>query len=116
MDKGLRYNIEHIGDTFIDVIIKASDAARTSAKGIVLTYDLNDLKRKRREIVRGIGERLVQLRKDAPGLNIAADEEMTRLLSEFDRTEKEIEAAERELKERLYPRKSETDQIKNTGY
>ena len=115
MGKGLRYNIEHIGDTFVGGIMKASDAAKTSARGIVLTYDLNDLKKKRQGIVHKIGERLVQLRNDNPDLNIAEDEEMPNLLSESDRIKKEIEAAEKELEERLYPCKQESDQRENTG-
>ncbi len=118
MGKGLRYNIEHVGDVFVDAILKASGAAKASARGIVLTYDLNDLKRKRRNLLCRIGERFTQLRKEGAGLDIASiasDGEMSRLLSEFDGIEGEIEAAERELEERLYPGCGETRRLESAG-
>ncbi len=44
MGQGLRYNIQHIGDVFVDNLERAFDCVKSSTRGITLTYDIHLLK------------------------------------------------------------------------
>jgi hypothetical protein len=57
----LRYNLQHIGDIFVDVVQKTADTAIQCSSSIFLTYDINMLSQKRKQVLRDIGERVTQL-------------------------------------------------------
>ncbi|HIJ19445.1 MAG TPA: hypothetical protein HPP58_00205 [Deltaproteobacteria bacterium] len=108
MEKDFRYKMRHIGDAFADQVEKLGHTAKGSVRGVVLTYNIDGLKKEKEKIVVRVGERMAAGRKDDPTFNISEDEIMTTLLSKLDQIEEKIEAFKRERKERLYPKKCET--------
>ncbi|MCG6552112.1 MAG: hypothetical protein L7F77_07275 [Candidatus Magnetominusculus sp. LBB02] len=106
MQTGFRYRMEHIGDFFVDMIDKVAESARCSAKGVILTYDIHFLKKKRRGLINELGARVAELRKTAPEPLIFSDQTLRGLLDTLDEAEKRYDelVAERQL--RLYPTSS----------
>ncbi|MBF0592173.1 MAG: hypothetical protein HQL02_08800 [Nitrospirae bacterium] len=103
MEKGLRYRISHMGDYMVDLIDKVSDAAKASAKGVILTYDIRDLRGKKKDILLRLGKRLTECRDLDQGAFVSRDEELTRLLEEFDDVQGKTEALLKDRNQRLYP-------------
>ena len=105
MGKDFKHKMRHIGDAFADQVENLGHAAKGSVRGIVLTYNIDGLKKEKEKIVAGIGERMAAARKEDQTFNISEDETMTTLLSELDQIEERIETFKSERKERLYPKK-----------
>ncbi|MBF0343192.1 MAG: hypothetical protein HQL06_03085 [Nitrospirae bacterium] len=103
MEKGLRYKILHMGDYMVDLIDKVSDAAKASAKGVILTYDIRDLRGKKNDILLRLGKRLTECRNLDHGVFVSRDEELTRLFEEFDDVAGRTEALLKDRNQRLYP-------------
>ena len=104
MGKGLRYNIQHMGDHFVDVLGKGFGAVQCSTKGISLTYDIHDLTKRRNKVCRLIGERIAEIRSVTPENELFGDERLREIFSKLDNIDKKIEASKREREDRLNPR------------
>jgi hypothetical protein len=63
MSEDIRYKMQHLGDIFVDALSSVVDSAQRLAKGVVLSYDIRDLKNKRRQCLGDIGQRIVQVKK-----------------------------------------------------
>ena len=63
MSEDVRYKMQHLGDIFVDALSAVVDSAQRLAKGVVLAYDIRDLKNKRRQCLSDIGQRIVQVKK-----------------------------------------------------
>ncbi|MBF0568264.1 MAG: hypothetical protein HQK95_05290 [Nitrospirae bacterium] len=103
METGFRYRMEHLGDLFVGMVDKVSEAARCSAKGVILTYDIHFLKKKRQGLVSILGARVAALRKTDPEQVVFADKDIRELLIDLDETEKRYEQCVAERQSRLYP-------------
>ncbi len=103
MERDLRYKMRHIGDAFVDKVENLGLSIKGRARGIVLTYNIDELKEKKEKIVNRIGKRMVAIRKKDPGLNVLKDEMMITLFSKLDKIEGQMEACIKERRERLYP-------------
>jgi len=101
MGEGLRYNIQHIGDIFVDNLEKAFDYAKSSTRGITLTHDIHQLERKKSKVLSEIGGRVAEARKTSPELDVFNDEKMMGLFSKLEGLEDSIEAHKKEREERL---------------
>ena len=101
MGEGIRYNIQHIGDLFVDHLEMAFDYAKSSTRGISLTYDIHDIEKKKRKLLRKIGERVAKVRSASPELAVFDDEKMMELFSRLGGLEDSIEAHKKEREERL---------------
>nr|AIM41325.1 putative magnetosome protein Mad10 [Candidatus Magnetobacterium casensis] len=95
-----------MGDYMADLIDKVSDAAKASAKGIVLTYDIRDLRGRKKDVLHKLGKRLTECRNIDGGAFVARDDELTRLLDEFDDIQNKAETFLKERTERLYPQEA----------
>ncbi|MES0338340.1 MAG: hypothetical protein SFH39_18500 [Candidatus Magnetobacterium sp. LHC-1] len=103
MENNLRYMMSHMGDYMVGLIDKVSSAAKASAKGVVLTYDIRDLRGRKKDVLHKIGKRLTECRNIDGGAFVARDDELTRLLDEFDDIKNKAETFLKERTERLYP-------------
>lgn len=103
MGEKFRYKMQHLGDIFADKLEGWGEALKTSTRGIVLTYDIHELQKKKRKIVRKIGERIAEVRKESPNLDVFKDEKMMELFSKLEKLEKRIKTLTKEREERLNP-------------
>lgn len=63
MSEDIRYKIQHMGDIFVDSLSSVVDYAQKLAKGVVISYDIRDLRNKKQECLSDIGQRIVQAKK-----------------------------------------------------
>jgi hypothetical protein len=90
MAADLRYNLQHVGDSFASAIEKTVDLAKNSARGIFLTYDINRLERSKRNLYRDIGARVAHLAGE--GLtDIKRDDRLTELFATLSAIEAAIQ-------------------------
>ncbi|HIJ81809.1 MAG TPA: hypothetical protein HPP76_08885 [Desulfuromonadales bacterium] len=93
MAEDLRYKIQHLGDTVAGALDKTVCLAKSSAKGIFLTYDINRLERSKRILLRDIGARVVHL--SGEGLtDVRRDDRLNELMNELTAIEKEIQTCQ----------------------
>ena len=105
MAADLRYNLQHVGDTFASAIEKTVDLAKNSARGIFLTYDINRLERTKRNLLREIGGRVAHLAGE--GLtDVRRDDALTALMTELTTINKEIQSHQMRRDEMMQPCKS----------
>ncbi len=110
MEKDFRYKMRHIGDAFAERVENLGHAAKGSVRGVVLTYNIDGLKKEKEKIIVSIGKRMAEIRKNDPAFNISDDKLMTTLLLKLDRIEERIEAFKKERQERLYPNSRATNE------
>lgn len=110
--KDLRYKVEHIGDSFAGLIGNVSDAAKASAKGVILTYDIRQVARKKERLISAIGARVVQLNKEDSSLS--QDEQTRGLLAQLDETEDRVCSLMDEREQMLKPARSSCTKKANT--
>ncbi|NVM22905.1 MAG: hypothetical protein HWN68_14120 [Desulfobacterales bacterium] len=103
MEESFRYKMQHVGDIFVEKMEVVCDALKSCTRGITLTYDIHDLERKKRRITRNIGERIAEVRKKSPELDIFKDEKMMELFSKLESIEESIKSHKKERQERLNP-------------
>ncbi|MBV6340759.1 hypothetical protein [Candidatus Magnetobacterium casense] len=103
MENNLRYMMSHMGDYMVGLIDKVSSTAKASAKGVVLTYDIRDLRGRKKDVLHKLGKRLTECRNIDGGAFVARDDELTGLLNEFDDIQNKTETFLKERTERLYP-------------
>jgi len=113
MGQGLRHNIQHIGDIFVNDLEKAFDCIKSSTRGITLTYDVHELERKKSKVISDVGGRVAKVRKTSPELDAFNDEKMMELFSKLDSLEESIEAHKREREERINPASSPVEQYES---
>jgi hypothetical protein len=95
--------MEHLGDYFVEMLDKVSDAAKCSAKGVILTYDIHFLKKKKKWLINELGARVAELRKSDPGMNISGDERIREIFAVLDESEKKYDECLGQRRDRLYP-------------
>ena len=111
MGQGFRYNIQHMGDILVDKLEKGFGCFKSSTRGITVTYNIHDLRKKRGKLLRQIGAAIAAVRKRSPELDIFSDEAVMELFSKLDEIDKNITACKREREERLYPGYVPVEQI-----
>jgi len=98
----LRYNLQHIGDIFVDVVQKTADTAIQCSSSIFLTYDINTLSQKRKRVLRDIGERVTQLIKEE-STDLMQCSKLSELVSQLNGIEEKLEAHENERSNMVNP-------------
>ncbi len=98
MNEDIRYKIEHFGDFFVDALSCVVDFAEKSAKGIVLSYDIRGLKKKKQECLGGIGRRIVEV-KEAGLTDLNTDDTLLRLIADAEKIDRYIESYEEEKRQ-----------------
>ena len=97
MSEDLRYKMQHLGDFFVDAVSCLADSARKCAKDIVLTYDIRDLKKKRRQWLSLIGRRIVQVKK-AGLADLKRDDKLVELIADVEKIDRFIASFEEKRK------------------
>ena len=104
VEKGtFRYKMIHLGDILIAKMEKGFRFLRKSNRGIVITYDLRELKRKRKKVLVKIGTRMADLKTVSPELEIFKDSDLSKLFTNLEKIEQTIEERIQEREARLYP-------------
>ncbi len=106
MEKDFGYNMRHIGDNFVDKVEYLGCFIKRPIRGIVLTYNIDELKKEKDKIIKRMGTRLVAIRNKGSEQNIFNDDIMKKLFDSFDTIQNKIDDSIKERKERLYPPKS----------
>lgn len=84
MSQDVRYKMQHLGDIFVDTLSAVVDSAQKQAKGIVLTYDMYDLKQKKNNCFGQIGRRVAQVKK-AGLAEFQKDETLVELIAQAEK-------------------------------
>jgi hypothetical protein len=93
MSEDVRYKLQHLGDIFVDALSCVADSAKKCAKNVVLTYDIRDLKKKRRQYLGLIGRRIVQVKKE--GLtDLNRDDQLVELIADAEKIDRFIASFE----------------------
>ncbi len=103
MGEGFRYKVQHLGDIIVDKLDGVCDVLGSCTRGIVLTYDMRELEGKKRKVVGKIGERIAEVRRKSPELDIFKDDKMMELFTKLENLEEGIKACNKERQERLHP-------------
>jgi len=111
MEENFRYTMEHLGDIVAGKLEgvagklgKVFSSLKTSTRGVVLTYDIHDMEKKRRKILTRIGERMTEVRAQSPEQTIFNDEGIMKLFATLTTVEDRIESCKQEREARLYAR------------
>lgn len=110
MEKDFRHNMQHLGDIVVDKLEKVFGSLKISTRGIVQTYEIHELEKKRRNILTRIGKRLGEVRKQSPEKAIFNDEDIMKLFSTLTTVEERLEKCQQEREARLYPRDFASEQ------
>jgi len=97
MSQDVRYKMQHLGDNFVDALSCVVDSAKKCAKSIVLTYDIRDLKKKRRQWLSPIGRRIVQVKK-AGLADLKRDDKLVELIAGVEKIDRFIASFEEKKK------------------
>jgi hypothetical protein len=98
MNEDVRYKMQHLGDIFVDALSCVVDSAKRHAKGVVLTYDIRELKKKRRECLSRTGMRIVQMKK-AGLADLRGDDKLLELITDAENIDRFIQSYEEKKKE-----------------
>lgn len=85
----IRYNLQHIGDIFVDAVKNTADLASQSAKSVILTFDINRLVIKKNTLSRTVGERVSVLVKEGV-IDVNKDDKLNELIAELNKIEKNL--------------------------
>ncbi|KJR42670.1 hypothetical protein MCHI_001432, partial [Candidatus Magnetoovum chiemensis] len=113
MRSGFRYNMEHIGDIFVNMIDKTMkglkvstkatvDLAKISAKGVVITHDIHDAKRQKKKIVKRLGLKVAELGQRGQSLDLSQNEEVISMLNDINELDNKRTNLINERKQRLH--------------
>ncbi len=97
MREDVRFKMQHLGDIFVDTLSRVADSAKKHAKGVVLTYDIWDLKKKRREWLSLIGRRIVQVKK-AGLVDLRRDDKLVEMIAHAEEIDRFIASFEEKKK------------------
>jgi hypothetical protein len=107
MSEDVRDKMQHLGDIFVDALSCVVDSAKKSAKNIVLTYDIRDFNKKRRQCLSLIGSRIVQVKKE--GLtDLNRDDQLVELIADAEKIDRSIASFEEKKKMTPCDRESKT--------
>ncbi|MBF0452226.1 MAG: hypothetical protein HQK75_16105 [Candidatus Magnetomorum sp.] len=106
-----RYQMLHLGDIFVAKMAKGFRLFGKSSRGVVVTYDLRELKRKRKKVLLHIGTRMADLKTVSPELDIFQDNDLSGLFNRLERIEQKIELRIQEREERLYPGRFQSEPL-----
>lgn len=98
MSEKIRYTMQHLGDIFVEALSDVVDCAQKLAKGVVLDYDIRDLKNKRRQCLSRIGQRIVQVKK-AGLTDLKRDDALGELFSQAEKMARYLESYEQKKRE-----------------
>jgi hypothetical protein len=90
MSEDVRYRMQHLGDIFVDALSCVVDSAKKCAESVALTYDIMDLKKKKRQQLNLIGMRIVQVKK-AGLTDLNRDDALVKLITNVEKMERDIE-------------------------
>lgn len=90
MSDEIRYKMQHLGDIFVEALSMVIDTAKKQAKGIVLTYDIHDLKKKKQQCLSLIGRRIVLVKK-AGLTDLKRDDQLVELIARAENIDRYIE-------------------------
>jgi hypothetical protein len=107
MKEDVRYKMQHLGDIFVDTLSCVADSARKHAKGVVLTYDIRDLKKKRREYLGLIGRRIVLVKK-AGLADLRRDDKLVEMIAHVEKIDRFMASLEEKKKGMASGRESRT--------
>nr|ASQ41177.1 magnetosome protein Mad10 [Candidatus Magnetananas rongchenensis] len=109
MDENTKHKVEHIGDTVIDTLEKGIDtlgsylcSVKKAFRGVFLTYDLYELKRKQKKTLKKIGVRLSEIKYTNPEHEVFKDEDITKLFYDLNNITDNIDSRIFEREDRLY--------------
>ena len=97
MSEDVRYKMQHLGDIFVDALSSVADSARKHAKGVVLTYDIRALKKKKSHCLTLIGSRIVQVKK-AGLADLTRDDKLVEMIADAEKLDRVIASYEEKLK------------------
>jgi len=97
MSEDVRYKMQHLGDIFVDAVSSVADSARKHAKGVVLTYDIRALKKKKHQCLSLIGSRIVQVKK-AGLADLMRDDTLVEMIAEAEKIDRVIASFEEKKK------------------
>jgi len=97
MREDVRYKMQHLGDIFVDTLSCVADSAKKHAKGVVLTYDIRDLKKKRHEYLSLIGRRIVRVKK-AGLVDLRRDDKLVEMIAHVEKIDRFIASLEEKKK------------------
>jgi len=107
--KSFRYKMQHLGDFFVDNVLskieKGFGSLKLSTRGIVVTYDIHELRKSKRKMISHIGQRLTEIKRTSPEFDIFQDPDLSKLFVKLDDIESRIELRLNERETRLYPRR-----------
>ena len=107
MNEDVRYKMQHIGDYFADALVCVTNSAKKHAKDIVLTYDIRELKKKKRQCLSLIGNRIVQVKK-AGLADLKRDDQLVELIASAEKIDRFIASFEEKKKMAGCARESKT--------
>lgn len=97
MSEDIRYKMQHLGDIFVDALSIVVDSAKKQAKGVILTYDIHDLKKKKLQSLSLIGRRTVDVKK-AGLADLKRDDKLVELIAQAEKIDRYIESFEEKKK------------------
>ena len=97
MSDDMRYKMQHLGDYFVDALTIVVDSAKKQAKGLVLTYDIHDLNKKKIQSLSLIGRRTVQMKKEGLA-DLKRDDKLVELIAQAEKIDRYIESFEEKKK------------------
>jgi len=97
MSEDIRYKMRHLGDIFVDALSTVVDSAQKRAKGLVLSYDIRDLKQKKRQCLGQIGSRIVQVKKEGLA-DLKRDDKLDELIAQAEKIDRYIASFEEKKK------------------
>ncbi len=103
MEKGLRHTMCNLGDIFVDKLECMWGNTKESTRGIKLTYNIRQLKNKKKDAEIKICKRVLEIREKDPGHEIFKDEELSALFIEIASINYDLDTNIKERDERLYP-------------
>lgn len=106
-NESIRFKMQHFGDFFVEKFInnieKSFRSLTLSTRGIVVTYDLRELKRAKKKMFTRVGQRVTEIKRTTPEMEIFQDRDLTNLFRRIDELESRIERRLQERESRLYP-------------
>jgi len=106
-NKTFRFKMQHFGDFFVEKFInnleKGIRSLTLSTRGIVVTYDLRELKRAKKKMYARVGQRVTEIKRTSPEMEIFQDNDLNKLFKRIDDLESRIERRLQERESRLYP-------------
>lgn len=100
-ERDFRFKMQHIGDYFVETVEHFWDGLKGSFRGVNLTVEIHSLKQHRNRIVCDLGERVIEIRRTDPTINVAVDEEALGLFSELDKVQAKLETGIMERESRV---------------